>query len=486
MKRFYKDWIYFLALVFFAVLFRFPYFEFYVLNWDESSFILVGDAWRNGSLPYTELWDMKQPMLFAFFGAVISVFGKSIFMIRLMGALAISVSAFFVYLIGKKLASRQVGLFSGILYVFSASVHGASQSVMSEQIAVLFLMPGIYVLMSAPRRMVWFFAGGFLLGLSCLVRLNIAFVPLLLGIYFIFKPFQFVKNIYNNLLFTAGFVLSFFLSFLMYYMKGYGEIWWETVIVATFHYGNSQEAANLISIKNHLILLSMIGVLWGGFYYLMRVKKISIPWIYEWMILLLCVAGIELSFLKSGNIFLHYLIQIYPFLSLFAVYGLSLYLEEKKYSPKLIFRIYAILTMGLIFIMAYKFYSEDWKEKEQENLAIGEISNYLNGHLNQDEQVYITNYHIIYWLIDKKPLSKATTHPSNITKTYLFPFMNEAGTTSLEKLEHIFQQEPSFILTEKKVWYFDEELQESLDQELGKEYKLVLTAQNGLLLYKRQ
>src|SRR5690606_39361489 len=99
-----------------------------------------------------------------------------------------------------------------------------------------------------------FFVGGFLLGMCCFVRLNIAFVPLLLGIYFIFKPFHFVGNLKNNVLFTSGFILSFLLSFLMYYLKGYGETWWETVILATFHYGNNQEAANSISIKNHLIL----------------------------------------------------------------------------------------------------------------------------------------------------------------------------------------------------------------------------------------
>lgn len=486
MKPFFKDCIYFLTLVFFAILFRFPYFDFYVLNWDESSFILVGDAWSKGSLPYTELWDMKQPMLFAFFGGVISVFGKSIFMIRLMGTIAISVSAFFVYLIGKKMADHQMGFFSGILYIFSASIYGSSQSVMSEHIAVLFLMPGIYVLMLAPQRIVWFFAGGFLLGMSCLVRLNIAFVPLLLGIYFIFKPFHFFKNLKNNVLFTSGFVLSFFLSFLMYDLKGDGQTWWETVILATFHYGNNQEAANSISIKNHLILLSMMGVLLFGFYYLITVKKISVKWTNETIILLLCIVGIEISFLKSGNIFLHYLIQIYPFLCLFAMYGISLYMKEKKYTSRLIFRIYALFTMGLIFMMASKFYSEDWKEKKRENLAIEEISHYLKRQLEQDDQVYITNYHIIYWLIDKKPLSKATTHPSNINKTYLFPFMKEAGMTRIEKLEFVLDQNPRYILTEKKVWYFDEELQNNLDEELKKEYEKVLTAGNKLILYQRR
>ncbi len=486
MKPVYKDCIYFLGLVFFAILFRFPYFDFYVLNWDESSFILMGDAWREGSLPYTELWDMKQPMLFAFFSVMISVFGKSIIMIRLMGAIVISVSAFFVYLIGKKMVNPQMGFYSGILFIFSASVSGSSQSVMSEHIAVLFLMPAIYVLMLAPQRIGLFFIGGFLLGMSCLVRLNIVFVPVLLGIYFIFKPFHFFRNLKNNVLFTSGFVLSCFLSFLMYYLKGYGETWWETVILATFHYGNNQEAANSISIKNHLILLSMMGVLLFGFYYLITVKKISVKWTNEMIILLICIVGIEISFLKSGNIFLHYLIQIYPFLCLFAMYGISLYLKEKSYSPKLTFRIYSVFTIVLVFIMTFKFYLEDWKEKEQENLAIQKISNYLNEHLSQNDKVYITNYHIIYWLIDKRPLSKATTHPSNINKTYLFPFMNEPGTTSLEKLELVIQQNPKYILTDKKVWYFDDELQNSLDQELEKDYKLVLTAQNELFLYKRQ
>ena len=50
------------ALILLAALaLRAPFFGVDVIDWDESTFILMGDAWAGGSLPYLELWDTKRP-----------------------------------------------------------------------------------------------------------------------------------------------------------------------------------------------------------------------------------------------------------------------------------------------------------------------------------------------------------------------------------------------------------------------------------------
>ncbi len=35
-----------------------------VINWDESTFILMGQSILDGHLPYTNLWDIKPPLAF--------------------------------------------------------------------------------------------------------------------------------------------------------------------------------------------------------------------------------------------------------------------------------------------------------------------------------------------------------------------------------------------------------------------------------------
>ena len=66
---------------------RFPFFFRDYVDRDESTFILLGQSWANGFLPYTQLWDLKPPLTFAFFASIISVFGKSFIAIRFAGVL---------------------------------------------------------------------------------------------------------------------------------------------------------------------------------------------------------------------------------------------------------------------------------------------------------------------------------------------------------------------------------------------------------------
>ena len=42
-----------------VVLSRLPFVAEYVIDWDESTFILMAQSLLNGHLPFTELWDLK-------------------------------------------------------------------------------------------------------------------------------------------------------------------------------------------------------------------------------------------------------------------------------------------------------------------------------------------------------------------------------------------------------------------------------------------
>ncbi len=55
-------------LVLFAISFqiRLPFFFRDYVDRDESTFILMGQSWVDGHLPYTQLWDLKPPLVFLF------------------------------------------------------------------------------------------------------------------------------------------------------------------------------------------------------------------------------------------------------------------------------------------------------------------------------------------------------------------------------------------------------------------------------------
>ena len=48
-----------------------------VIDWDESDFILMGQSFYKGNLPYIELWDLKPPMHFLLIGFTFKTFGSS-------------------------------------------------------------------------------------------------------------------------------------------------------------------------------------------------------------------------------------------------------------------------------------------------------------------------------------------------------------------------------------------------------------------------
>ncbi len=90
------------SLVSLSVLLRFPFFFRDYIDKDESTFILMGQAWVDGFLPYTLLWDLKPPLVFLYFAKIIYLFGKSLFAIRFFGAVIVGFNGYLLYRIATK------------------------------------------------------------------------------------------------------------------------------------------------------------------------------------------------------------------------------------------------------------------------------------------------------------------------------------------------------------------------------------------------
>ncbi len=119
------DWKTVLLILFvIAVFIRFPFFFRDYVDRDESTFILMGQSWVNGHLPYTQLWDLKPPITFLYFATVIKLFGKSFFAIRLFGSLMVALTALFTYGIATKIASKKIAFWVAIFCVFSKACSG--------------------------------------------------------------------------------------------------------------------------------------------------------------------------------------------------------------------------------------------------------------------------------------------------------------------------------------------------------------------------
>jgi 4-amino-4-deoxy-L-arabinose transferase-like glycosyltransferase len=87
----------FLGLLAWSIWIRGPFFGRDYVDKDESTFVHMGTSWAEGHLPYTELWDLKPPMTFAYFAAVVGLFGQHLWLIRLIGAALVAAVGYSTY-----------------------------------------------------------------------------------------------------------------------------------------------------------------------------------------------------------------------------------------------------------------------------------------------------------------------------------------------------------------------------------------------------
>lgn len=158
------DWkTIFLVLFIVAFFIRFPFFFRDYIDRDESTFILLGQSWVDGHLPYTQLWDLKPPITFLYFALIIKFFGKSFFAIRLFGTLMVALTALFTYGMATKLTSKKVAFWTAMFCIFFQSLFGSLQGVMSEHICTFFFAAA-YIFCSAKKVGTTFWSPGFFWG----------------------------------------------------------------------------------------------------------------------------------------------------------------------------------------------------------------------------------------------------------------------------------------------------------------------------------
>lgn len=448
-SRVLKSGIWLHALWFFllALWIRFPFFFRDYIDRDESTFILMAQSLVEGNLPYTELWDLKPPLLFALFAIPISLFGKSMVAIRLLGVITVFGVALATCLIGRKVADKGVGFLSGTLTVLLISLFNNVQGVMSEHLSLVFLMPSLYLLIRYPSTPGYFLAG-FGMGLAGLCKTNLIVALAFLGLYLIIRALRNKKTneIRAYIWIPIGGSLAIGISFLVYLLDGKGTLWWESVILAPLAYTRDQGA---FPWKYLPFYLGSAWLLW----YAWALRK-SFGKGFE--ILLVSLAGVVLTFLVGGKLNGHYLLQFYP---LFLLVFVSLLQLKRPAANRMWIGIIPFLVL-LLPVESYLEYNRILRRKAMAGTFFnGEgitVPKYINSEYPGVSRVLFLEYHIGYWFLDRKPPSKAATHPSNICRPGLFPFMHQDRTTSMEELEYLFEDyRPELVIVRHNKPAFD-------------------------------
>ncbi|WP_411029064.1 ArnT family glycosyltransferase [Spongiimicrobium sp. 3-5] len=465
-----------------AFLLRFPFFFRDYIDRDESTFILMGQSWIDGHLPYTELWDLKPPIVFLFFAGIIYTFGKSFFAIRLVGTLIVAITAFFTYKVGEQVGSKKIGFWAGICCVMLLSMFGSLQGVMSEHICMVFFMPGLYLILKH-GSWYWYLLAGILMGLSLMTKLNMAYPVLFLGLFIIYIWYMkrtLPKGILNFLLYGTGVLLVIALTIIPYYLNDQTSLWWKSVILAPIEYTGARRYS-VLGLAPICILLI------GAFLFAWKKKLLDFGNID---IQLLTATAIEVvfSFLKGGRVNGHYLIQLFPVLIVLVVLAVS----RSAFFKRINYRPYIMIVLLLLPMESYLEFGAIAKNKIQKGRFYNgegiDVPLYIAENRIDTKNILFLEYHIGYWLLDKLPPTKAATHPSNIFRDELFPFYNNPRNTGMEELRFIMEViKPKTVVVRKNKRVFDKKVEEGnayIDSYLEQHYKLHATVGRAEVLQR--
>lgn len=442
----------------------------------------MGQSWVDGHLPYTELWDVKPPLTFAFFAALIHLFGKSFVAIRLAGTVLVAVTAWYTYKLGKTRLPSSWAYGIGMACVALQSLFGSIQGVMSEHICMAFFMMGLYLFLEH-RKWSTMLAVGLLMGIVFMVKLNMAYAILFLGLFAFYRVMatkDWIRGGLGVLLFGLGIITVALLTLLPYYQEGLVRLWWASNFEAPVDYANARRYSIWGLLPYFLAFFAFLG--WS------RHKKVLDFKNGHTQVLVLVTLGILFSFVKAGRVNSHYLIQLYPCLLL--LLGLALYHSGIK-KRVLRWPLYTIVIL-LVPAESYLEYANIIKHKSTHGtLYNGEgfsVPKYVQDHGLETENILFLGYHIGYWVLDRKPPTKAATHPSNLVKEEMFSAYGNPRKTSMEELRYIMETlKPKTVVVRKNRSIFDEkEVDENIymDAYLQQHYRIVATVEKAEILQR--
>ena len=420
---------------------RLPFFFRDYTDRDESTFILMGQSIADGHLPYVHLWDLKPPLLFYIFGAIETLFPHSFIAIRFFGVLVVFISAIFLDKIAKK-GGLHNGLFIALLYIIFSSEIGNLQGLMSEHLAVLFFLPGLFFLQER-RNGFYFLIAGLFFGCALLCKLSYAYAVVALIISFLllnWKSSSRRELFTSNLLLGFGLLLPFFLISIPFLAQQQADIFINSVFLAPLEYGHAQQYTFLQKIAKTWWIISPALLL-----SFLAMKKSS-PGNKELISIASAVLlGTVYTFFSSGIVNGHYLILIFPFVFIL----LSAIISKREVAVRLRYLALFVILISVESLIEYyrvaKSYTETGTSYYRPSF---QIVNELKRLGLDKKKIFFADYHIGYWLLQQYPLSKSTTHPTNLGRPYLFKYFN-VNKTSMEELKYLMEEVRPDIVVSK-------------------------------------
>lgn len=387
-------WWFFVLL---AVLLRWPSFFTAVIDHDESTYLIIASSLLKGQWLYDFLLDVKPPGIFLLFAGVLALW-KSVITVRLLAALAIGFSGFFIYRSRKFHFGEQdaFAAFCGLAFVIAASVHRWEWSANTEIFFVLFSAWGLFVLQKgkALYRQLLF---GFIMGIGLLFKYHVLFdftaIWLMLNLKAPSSVFRwsFWRNGFFSLM---AFLFPMMLFAAVYAMSGRWEEWIYVVIDIPSRYQTERNLAEAFSFMGAFYLSFLPLSLLFLYSLYLAFRKRDLKYLFQ---ALLWNGMSWVAILLTGKSFYHYWYQallpmlffmLHPSISI-AVRGSLLKLGR------------ILLPISIVMVPLHMNF-----DLQKRNYHCEEIAAIIETDLDEDEVIFVDYKNVIYFLCDRTPVHR--------------------------------------------------------------------------------
>lgn len=464
-----------LGLALLAIVFRFITFLPITIDMDESTYLVMADHMLNGGVLYKDFIDIKPPGIVVIFAAIQFIFGKSIFMVRLMAALVVGTGGFLVYSINRNWNLGQwPSIISGMVYVFMFNFYfGFSAN--TEIFFVFFTTLGLWVFSKVENAgsKKHYFLSGLFIGFGFLVKLHVAFDALALGLFILIGGLlgkKYLPTIINCTLLTAGFLLPFIATHLIFWFLGYYEYYHYITYEAPFNYSAIRDWGVLAKyFKDGMVTyLPFILMALTGFLAI-RNKQIHI---HYWLLVLLF--GLEwAAILATGKPHPHYWLQLSLPIAVLAGAMFENVAVVKFFTKKVVKIVSLVLVIGYLSFL-FNYYH---KRYLQRTYHTDKIYEYLKPRIQEGDTIYTGDGpQLLYWLFD---LRSPTPHIHQNHLTYPDKIATYKVNVK-EEMNRIFATDPRFVILSKK-WPHEDVL-----RKMDSEYQLIKTIEKYRIYEKNE
>lgn len=519
------------ALLFLIVslLTRFPYFFKASVDWDEHTFILLGQSVLDGHLPYTFLLDVKPPGLWYCFGLLAFLAQYSLFKLRLLGSLLVATLAFLCYLNASHHRDQRTGVVAGLVLIALLNLSNGGQAVMSEHLAMLPIALAFTLLTCHTYTARNLFLIGILLAIAPLIRLNLAYCSGVIGLYLtgviLLKSQQsWPTRILHFTAFGLGSISVLTALLIPYWLQGELGDLNRGMIQASLSYSNQQDSP-LKVVGKHLYYLFLtskdsIALLILHWFLAINVVKNVRGYVKQgsqrglrpgtgehriedeigegsiWarldrhtLIILLFLTSIELSIVQTGAFYGHYNIQLAFFISLLTADPIAPTLtpnqQQKRWLLGIVTAVFIIHHLTQYTVVVTKLIQTG---SPTYGLAF-EVSKVLEQENPDRQPVWLQTYPLAYWLTHTYPVIPSLTHPSNLYKEFLLQAWYGAQASTALELHKITVHKPLLIVDwEDRTNLFPEAVpvHDLLPSWIDQHYQVLDNYDPKLLVYRRR